>query len=664
MKNLLSREEFLKSDLNEGRFGDTIRKGFNKVKSFFSLMIKKVKNFIAIFDKNGDVLPVIPLQAVIDHFSNSGSVKIFSSKEMSDSVIKAGGKGCKTSVSTVGNMDSYDDPTEIEKKNFETFMEIMNGGGGEKIEERMSYSKPGAKLNIATIDTEELKEMLEDAILEKQGVYENAVYGNILIFGAPGIGKSTIPNAIINAYNKGKSAKDSLSLITIDCPNIAPGDFLMPTIPTEKDVANYVKNNTDEIADFSVIKDMTDREKAELEHAFGQQLTSDSAPKAWLPCYKKTGNPKIDKILDAAANGYASEEDGGEYTGSGGIIMFDELFRADPTIFKQLMVFLLNRGFSGGWKLGSKWAIIACSNRPVDDRDIETRFTEADSAFMDRFTDIALLKPSEDSWKEYMRGLGLEGDNEILFRFIFDPDSKDGDEFPRWHGADACFDKEQDDSQGNEKSEARTVPVTPRRWEKVWRRLKEFMNRKGYDSILSVPAKTLEKWLKTTFTPDFLSEMINWIETHTGNVSLDNILVDPASVFPRKDGRSEDVIVIRDLWEQTEKKYKSKGDIPDDDLAKVIIWLGMHMKDQGNLVQIEYFNNLDKIAPNGEENNLFTKTESVNALFAAWPSKDDFENPKMGIDKKRLNNIKKLMKKYFPWRIKGDDIIWVDEYAD
>ena len=31
MKHLLSREDFIKSKLNEGRIGDTFRKGINKI---------------------------------------------------------------------------------------------------------------------------------------------------------------------------------------------------------------------------------------------------------------------------------------------------------------------------------------------------------------------------------------------------------------------------------------------------------------------------------------------------------------------------------------------------------------------------------------------------------------------------------------------------------
>ena len=127
MKHLLSREDFIKSKLNEGRIGDTFRKGINKIKGFFSLMIKKVKNFIALFDNNGNVLPVVPLQAVIDHYSNSNSVDVYSSKDMSDSVIEAGGNGCKSNPSLRDNNESYDyvDNKSIEFKNFMNLTKVL-----------------------------------------------------------------------------------------------------------------------------------------------------------------------------------------------------------------------------------------------------------------------------------------------------------------------------------------------------------------------------------------------------------------------------------------------------------------------------------------------------------------------------------------------------------
>ena len=636
MKHLLSREDFVKSKLNEGRIGDTFRKGINKIKGFFSLMIKKVKNFIALFDNNGNVLPVVPLQAVIDHYSNSNSVDVYSSKDMSDSVIEAGGNGCKSNPSLRDNNESYDyvDNKSIEFKNFMNLTKVLRENLGididmEQINERSSYSKPGEKLNVPVIDSKEFESLLEERIFEKQGMYDDEEddLGNLLIFGAPGIGKSSIANTVIKKYNQNKSASESISMITVNCANLAPGDFMMPTIPMKKDIYDYIERNKD-IPEFSNIDNLSDEEKEELQNALKQQKVSDTAPKSWLPCYKPTGNPDIDAVLNAAANGAVTKNkkdvSKNKETGSGGILLFDELFRADPAIFNQLMTFLLTREMDG-WQLGSKWAIVACSNRPADSKRVSETWQDIEGADLDRYCQIALLKPSVEGWKEYMRNLGLTGENEILFKFIFDPDSKDGDEYPRWHRVDNKEDLDSDTSSGNEKSDANTIPVTPRRWEEVWKAIKKFMKRNGFKSILEIPINKLNDVVKLYFTPDFLHEFIDWIEAHTGNVDL--------------------------------------HDIPDEELANIFIWLGIHMSEQVNLVKNDFFEKLDTILENQSDNALHTKEKSLDVLCAAWPTQEDLEdiNATTG---DRLEEIKNLMKEYFPWRLKGDEILWVDEYED
>ena len=677
MKHLLSREDFVKSKLNEGRIGDTFRKGINKIKGFFSLMIKKVKNFIALFDNNGNVLPVVPLQAVIDHYSNSNSVDVYSSKDMSDSVIEAGGNGCKSNPSLRDNNESYDyvDNKSIEFKNFMNLTKVLRENLGididmEQINERISYSKPGEKLNIPVIDSKEFESLLEERIFEKQGMYDDDDdddddLGNLLIFGAPGIGKSSIANTVIKKYNQNKSASESISMITVNCANLEPGDFMMPTIPMKKDIYDYIERNKD-IPEFSNIDNLSDEEKKELQNALKQQKVSDTAPKSWLPCYKPTGNPDIDAVLNAAANGAITKNKKNarknKETGSGGILLFDELFRARPSIFDQLMTFLLTREFDG-WQLGSKWAIVACSNRPADSKRVSETWQDIEGADLDRYCQIALLKPSVEGWKEYMRNLGLTGENEILFKFIFDPDSKDGDEYTRWHRVDNKEDLDSDTSSGNEKSDANTIPVTPRRWEKVWKAIKNFMKRNGFKNILEIPINKLNDVVKSYFTPDFLHEFIDWFEAHTGNVDLHDIIEDPTNVFPRKDGRTDDAIIIRDLWEQFEKMYKKKKDVPDEELANIFIWLGIHMSEQVNLVKNDFFEKLDTILENQSDNALYTKEKSLDVLCAAWPSQEDFEKINATTDD-RIEEIKNLMKEYFPWRLKGDEILWVDKYKD
>ncbi|MCM1217723.1 MAG: hypothetical protein NC548_24790 [Lachnospiraceae bacterium] len=642
----------------------------NKIKNLFSLLFKKVKNFIAIFDSNGNILPVVSLHAVVDHFSKSRDVNVYAPKEISDSVIEAGGNGCENTPHYFNDTESYDEVSEdsIEFKNFMSLAKVLKEHYNvnvdmKELNERSSYSKPGEKLNIPLIDTKEFEDMLEERIFDRQSG-ENEI-GNLLIFGAPGIGKSTIANTVIKNYNKSRNSSEKIAMITVNCANLAPGDFMMPSIPMKKNLSNYFERNAD-IPVFAELNNLSDEETKEFQNALDQQKVSDSSPKSWLPCYKPTGNDTIDAALDMAANGGIIKDKknakNNQETGSGGIILFDELFRADPAIFNQLMTFLLEREMDG-WMLGSKWAIIACSNRPADSKRVSTIWQEIEGADLDRWADVALLKPNPESWKDYMRNIGLTGENEIIFKFIFDPDSKDGDEYPRWHSVDSKEDMDNDSSTGNEKSDAYTLPVTPRRWETVWKTLKRFMNRKGYKSIVHVPIKELSDAVKTNFTPDFLHEFIDWIEQHTGNVDLNDILDDPTSVYPRKDIKTDDTVIIKDLWEQFEKRYGKKQDCPDEELKNVFIWLGMHFAEQANLVDIEFIQQLDKVLQNAGENSIATKEETVKVMMAAFPSRDDFEGDLEGVDEV-LDEVKDLMREYFPWRIKGDEIQFIDDYED
>lgn len=693
MKHLMNRDEYV-SKVNEGVIGNAFRAGVRKLKSMFSILIKKIKNFIAIFDNEGNVLPVVSTQAALDHFGEMSGVTVCSSRDMSDSIVAAGGKGCGTTANELPDEDSYEDVDEdsVEYKNFMHLSEVLKESFGvdidmQELNERSSYSKPGAKLNVPVIDSVEFEELLMERIFEKHGAYDDdddddftaEHRGNLLIFGAPGIGKSSIANTVIKKYNEGKSAANSVSLISINCANLSPGDFMMPTIPMKKDISSYIERNKEDIPEFASVDNLSDEDKSELATALRQQKVSDTSPKTWLPCYKPSGNPDIDAVLDAAANGAITrnKRDARKNveTGSGGIILFDELFRADPAIFNQLMTFLLNREMDG-WQLGSKWAIVACSNRPADSARVSDTWQEIEGADLDRYCQIALLKPSPEGWKNYMRKRGLDGENEILFKFIFDPDSMDGDEYTRWHRVDSKVDMENDNTEGNEKSEANSIPVTPRRWEEVWRELKKYMKKNNLNSVLQISTNQLHDVLKLYFTPDFLNEFVDWMDAHTGNVDIEEIIKDPTNVFPRKDGRTDDAVIIRDLWEQFEKKYtkvtKDKNGkvtkretlfVPDEEISNVFLWLGIHMRNQANLVNTDFFQLLDKVMENDTDNSVDKKPKMIQTLMAAWPESNDIETEKKE-NPESYEEILKMMKEYFPWRLKDGEIQYINMFED
>lgn len=668
MNHILNREDFLKEvQINEG-FKDFVKKGFNKIKDMFSILIKKVKNFIAVFDKEGNVLPVVSLQAVIDHFSSSNAVGVYASKAMSDSVVEAGGEGCGDNPKLFTDNETYGtvDEDSIEYKNFMSLSKILHENLGvdinsQEINERSSYSKPGEKLNIPVIDTVEFAKLLKKRIIDRQGRKRK---GNLLIFGAPGIGKSSIANTVIKEYNELKSATDSVSLITINCALLAEGDFMMPTIPIKKDIDGFISRHKEDIPAISAIDSLDQDEIDELNRSLRAQKVSDSAPKTWLPCYRPTQNEAINEILDAAANGKITVDKNNPKnnieTGSGGIILLDELFRAQPGIFNQLMTFLLTREMEG-WVLGSKWAIVACSNRPADSERVSETWRNIEGADLDRYAQIALMQPSPEGWKNYMRNLGLTGENEIIFNFIFDPESKDGDEFSRWHRVDNKIDIGQDSSQGNEKSDANSIPVTPRRWEEVWKEIQDYMEDEGYKSILEIPTEELRDVVKLYFTPDFTNEFIDWMEIHTGNVDIFDVIEDPINTYTKKSGKTDDAVIIRDLFEQFNKNFiKKKKEISDEELSNIFIWLGRNFVDQLNLVQNDFWENInDYLGADMEEKYHNT----LNIIDAAWPSQESIDNDvEEGLC--TLDDLKDLMNKYFPWRLKNDEIQYINDYED
>ena len=105
MNNILSRKEYLQS-MNEGLIGDVAKKIGKGVKNLFKIGMKKIKDFIAIFDNEGNVLPVVSAHASIEHLSNSNAVKISAPKSISDDIVAAGGKSVSQSISPLPDDDS------------------------------------------------------------------------------------------------------------------------------------------------------------------------------------------------------------------------------------------------------------------------------------------------------------------------------------------------------------------------------------------------------------------------------------------------------------------------------------------------------------------------------------------------------------------------------
>ena len=719
MRNLMSRDEYLQK-ANEGFIKDTIKKGWEKAKSFFKICMRKIKNFIAIFDSEGHLLPVVSPQAVMDNFADSSAVTVLGTNALNDSVTEAGGKINK-SVPTFdeGVYDDGPDGDEffdweldkeyknsIEYKNFMSIPSIikehynysdeefekLNEAWKDVAKERVSINdKSTALRKIPTIDVVEFEEyinvLIEDwsinsgkntTMVDGEEVYIGEPMRNMLVFGAPGIGKSTVPKMVVDKFNRNTAKGDKskmISIISINCANIDVGGFMMPTMPKENDIISTINDFSDtfpESGEYFKKLSKDEQGKVAVTIQNSGQFKSSDAPKYWLPSYRKTGNDKIDKILDDYANGGVyKDENGKSYkTGGGGIILFDEFLRCDPDVFKQLMNFLLERELNG-WMLGSKWAIIACSNRPCDDAEVEEVWNswKAMPASKDRWERMFQLNAKPEDWKKWARKKGCD---ELILEFIFDDNDESArdanGEYVRWHTMvrDASEDGEQ------------VLPVSPRRWQTAFSALgKEKMRKsrkegKKISDISELSIKEIEFALKGIFDTDFIAVFTDWLETNMDKINLDAVMKDPKSVYlPKKyvNDPAGSQILIKKLSKDIQARYKDNpGDCSEDQLANIIAWLGMNYKEDVYAVQNFMEELIDNVFKNKTDFQLKNYPKVLQMLDAAYPSKDleevlhdretRTENP---WPKNSIEIIKDLMREYFPWRIDGDKIKYYDD---
>ena len=128
-------------------------------------------------------------------------------------------------------------------------------------------------------------------------------------------------------------------------------------------------------------------------------------------------------------------------------------------------------------------------------------------------------------------------------------------------------------------------------------------------------------------------------------------------------------ILIRKLSKDIQAKYKDNpGDCSEDQLANIIAWLGMNYKEDVYAVQNFMEELVDNVFKNNTDFKLMNYTKVLQMLDAAYPSKDLEETlhkretrPNNPWPTNSIEIIKDLMRKYFPWRIDGDDIKYYDD---
>lgn len=234
-------------------------------------------------------------------------------------------------------------PSEYDKQELAKAGLAVRAGAVEEAEEPIDEGVvpldfPNKDADVPNVGVGSMKKVIDRVI-------RHADERPLMIWGAPGIGKTAIVKAVQKQYGG--------RLIDVQLTTYAPEDFFLP----ERDPGT----------------------EGNLRSRRATRI-----PQGWLPLYHESEGEEGDK----AANGP---------DGRGGVIFLDELSRAKEAIRNICLKLILEKELDGGWKIGSAWRIIAASNRQEDD---ETNTAEFGTALGNRFQQIN-FSPSIKDFSEY-----------------------------------------------------------------------------------------------------------------------------------------------------------------------------------------------------------------------------------------------------------------------
>ena len=738
MKNILSREEFLNQQMNEG-FVDTIKHGFNKVKNFIKFHFRKIKNMIVVFGSNGKVLPVITPAAIIDQTAGSKDIHVYASPEMHEFVKSIGGKtdGLTTIPLKKSKEDNYgliknkDSKDTVEYRNYKILLKTLEGinesiksdyAESDMIDEgfkettqrgnRISYTSSETFKNNEPVSYDELKDLLSEELIAGHGRYKNIdskskykVMQPFLIFGASGIGKSSIFDAIAAAYNEGKDKSKKISLIHVGCDTMTSDNWFMPVLPKDDSVLKYIEDNPEEFASKKEIDGETvisQKDMDKLKKIFANATLGTARFKApkWWPSYEDAGNKEANEWMDKYANG-AREWEGADADRpeDGGFIIFDEFLRMqDQEMFQSFMNLLTDRRMQG-FVLGSRWVLVFCANRPDDDATSNQRwqYISTQPPLESRFR-IIQTEPDIPTWKNWALDKGFDP---AIIHFIFedvddDPNNKDTearrinkiayngkDEYARWHTMSK--------GDGNQVNQ-----INPRKWEDVasninnWKLKQEGIDKDDFlgmdkdarEKILSkyslyqIPEKEFKnKVMKGFFDDDFINIFWDWIEEQKTAVKLKDIMRDPENT--KLPDSIKDITGMKSCLENLIIQFgdnfeKDPKLCTDEKLSNIFLWMGQKFVGKAILVRDDFVNLLEnKGLSIGTEDSLVSHQNACYMLYAAFPPEVGEEDKQWGAetvednikidftynnfkDKDAVKKVQELAQKYFPWN-------WDDE---
>jgi hypothetical protein len=307
-------------------------------------------------------------------------------------------------------------------------MQSLGINGEVKIEEELidvdeavvGLDFPDPKAGVRNVGNDELMEIVNR-------VLEFPDEPPLMIWGAPGIGKTSITKKVLEAVRD--IPPYGGRMIAIQLTTYLPEDFFMPTMKS----------------DDSGDGDVTSKASAWMK----KRITR--VPQEWLPIYHVSEGE--------AGNARANGPDG-----KGGVIFLDELSRASAPVRNVCLGLVQERELDGGWLLGSNWRIISASNRAEDD---PTNAKAFGSALGNRFQQVNYSPKFKEDWEPWaLKAKTRQGTPLFDRRLLSFLSSRQGQEF--FHKMDPKY----------------TTFPSPRSWEnaaKSWNNSVEMAQRRGRD---------------------------------------------------------------------------------------------------------------------------------------------------------------------------------------
>ena len=547
--------------INEGKFKDFIHKGVEKVKSFFKTVVLKIDDIIAFFKEDGEIYPATSAYTSLNTVASGAIPGVKAYCDIDNPYLN----NVEKVASVVPEPGYYGiiDKNSVEYRNYETFKGMLNehyekfGNTGpfqminEEDFKRVGFSAADGGVVARDIDSDDLREILED-LVENVPAYKGDNHGGaVFIWGAPGIGKSTIPKAIVKAWNKEKGdALHKKALMTVQCGDLTIDGFSLP-IPMEKTIEDYLNERPvlkDKVASQGISLDTLEKIKKNM------HKVSVEAPKTWLPAFNMNATQEEIDVLNDIANGYLEikNKDGKivkTETTEGGILLFDEFFRANEEVFKIMMQIILNREYSG-YMLGNKWGILCCSNRPEDDEEVRSGFEKTGAVVGTRMLAGAYnFIPSFDEWKKWAISEG--GFDNITLEFLkFDIDPDNG-EYTNWHTIRPA----------EYIQRGKTAWPTPRTWSALMNELNLYKENHGYANIVDIPENKLRRKADGIIGEEMAARYVEFLKSHASSIAVDAkaVLEDPDYVIPSSSQCSN---VVKQIEDYVTIKYDDT-DLPD-----------------------------------------------------------------------------------------------------